>query len=549
MPARDPAASANLLSASYREQDHLRTHPDLRSGGRLSVSPEHGLGGGRQIHNSFGQGWTGRRQSAGSQNLPSPQIRETGTPAHVGSSASRGSPFARFTMGRAGDRHAGGVTSDEESSLGVDAAGHDGKGKQRSSGGTPSKRSSLDAPTPEQHPVRHSSTPARVVTTPSLTSDSDSGGVDPMAQQRQSKPKTIRATMTRRTSSKLAGLEDSGDDSASAQRPTPRERDSSSAFSRISVDHLQPHSSATTEHRRGSLDPASNAASSSSGGNGDAGGSLLQHASVASGSPNTLPDAIRESTNRLAAMGSFSSNELVEELRKRQGKASEAKQMLETSEALSSDKLDLSPSPTNRPSGLSRMLSRNQPQQQASMDSSSENPQGVSPPEDNDQTPRAPALSLATSYSTSSGTLNVMRKHQRKDMSMTSSMSVESSPTSSRPPTVPQSPELPLAPPSPGPRKVSVDVDERTPLLGIGTSERSSLEEGKVRKLAGSPVPQGARWDQAKSKVSDAIASVRKSTWQDVLRATVIEPASNVPAVILGSLLNVLDGVSYGMIL
>lgn len=432
-----------------------------------------------------------------------------------------------------GGRHAS-VTSDDEVSPGVESSAAkassshtpDGKGKQRQAVHLPAKAVSLDDAPSSGSPVRRSSTQAQIVSTPASTSDSEN--VD-AAAQRQSKPKTIRATMTRRTSSKLAGLEDSGDDTA---RPTPRERDSaSSAFSRISTDHLQPNSYAA-QNRRGSLDPASNAASSSSGG--DVGDSLVQHASMASGSPNTLPDAIRESTNRLAAMGSFSSNELVEELRKRQGKANEAKHLEPDLDF--SDKQDLSPSPTNRPSELSRMLSRSQPRNALSVSAVA---QGVSPPEDNDQTPRAPALSLATSYSTSSGTLHGMRK---KNAMFTS---VESSPSSSLPPTVPQSPVMPLAPPTPLPQKA---VDERTPLIGRA-SEGSSLEEGKISRPVGVSSSEGGKWARIKGSVDDAISRTRKATWQDVVRGVIVAPAQNVPAVILGSLLNVLDGVSYGMIL
>jgi hypothetical protein len=50
------------------------------------------------------------------------------------------------------------------------------------------------------------------------------------------------------------------------------------------------------------------------------------------------------------------------------------------------------------------------------------------------------------------------------------------------------------------------------------------------------------------SSAREAFNVVRKSTWKDVGRAVVLEPLSNIPAVILGLMLNVLDGVSYGMI-
>jgi SulP family sulfate permease len=50
------------------------------------------------------------------------------------------------------------------------------------------------------------------------------------------------------------------------------------------------------------------------------------------------------------------------------------------------------------------------------------------------------------------------------------------------------------------------------------------------------------------SSAKEAVNVVRKSTWKDVGRAVVLEPLSNIPAVVLGLMLNVLDGVSYGMI-
>jgi SulP family sulfate permease len=47
----------------------------------------------------------------------------------------------------------------------------------------------------------------------------------------------------------------------------------------------------------------------------------------------------------------------------------------------------------------------------------------------------------------------------------------------------------------------------------------------------------------------DARQRVVKTTPKQAVTACVVEPVKLLPAVILGSLLNVLDGVSYGMIL
>lgn len=67
---------------------------------------------------------------------------------------------------------------------------------------------------------------------------------------------------------------------------------------------------------------------------------------------------------------------------------------------------------------------------------------------------------------------------------------------------------------------------ERTPLLGFGKSDRGV--RGKV-----------GQWRRRAKKV----------TARDIIRAGIEDPIKCLPSVILGLLLNVLDGVSYGMIL
>ncbi|KAJ9092108.1 hypothetical protein QFC21_006974 [Naganishia friedmannii] len=49
--------------------------------------------------------------------------------------------------------------------------------------------------------------------------------------------------------------------------------------------------------------------------------------------------------------------------------------------------------------------------------------------------------------------------------------------------------------------------------------------------------------------VHSALVSLRKATLKDVAREVVVEPVKLLPATVLGCLLNVLDGVSYGMIM
>ena len=71
-------------------------------------------------------------------------------------------------------------------------------------------------------------------------------------------------------------------------------------------------------------------------------------------------------------------------------------------------------------------------------------------------------------------------------------------------------------------------ADENTPLLG----GESTSKAPSIRQAAG-------EWGRRAKKI----------TPRDVVRACVEDPVKALPAVVLGLLLNVLDGVSYGMIL
>jgi hypothetical protein len=57
------------------------------------------------------------------------------------------------------------------------------------------------------------------------------------------------------------------------------------------------------------------------------------------------------------------------------------------------------------------------------------------------------------------------------------------------------------------------------------------------------------RLQQTRENVQSALVSLRKATLKDVAREVVVEPVKLLPATVLGCLLNVLDGVSYGMIM
>jgi SulP family sulfate permease len=71
-------------------------------------------------------------------------------------------------------------------------------------------------------------------------------------------------------------------------------------------------------------------------------------------------------------------------------------------------------------------------------------------------------------------------------------------------------------------------ADESTPLLG----EHSTFKSPSIKAVAG-------EWGRRAKKI----------TARDMVRACVEDPVKAMPAVVLGLLLNVLDGVSYGMIL
>lgn len=78
-------------------------------------------------------------------------------------------------------------------------------------------------------------------------------------------------------------------------------------------------------------------------------------------------------------------------------------------------------------------------------------------------------------------------------------------------------------------------VDERTALLANGDGGDGKKKPGMFSQLG--------------EKVREVKQAAAKLTPADVMEACVKEPVKTLPSVILGCLLNVLDGVSYGMIL
>ena len=79
-----------------------------------------------------------------------------------------------------------------------------------------------------------------------------------------------------------------------------------------------------------------------------------------------------------------------------------------------------------------------------------------------------------------------------------------------------------------------VSLEDREPDVETAT-ERTSLLVKPRSKVA--------------EKLSEARRRAGKLTWKDVVDGLVVQPLVTLPSVVLGTLLNVLDGVSYGMIL
>lgn len=82
--------------------------------------------------------------------------------------------------------------------------------------------------------------------------------------------------------------------------------------------------------------------------------------------------------------------------------------------------------------------------------------------------------------------------------------------------------------------------------------EAASYVPHETTPLLGSAAPpkKPSSWkDRTAVDIAAAKNSLSKLTPADVFKACVVEPVEALPAVILGVLLNVLDGVSYGMIL
>ena len=82
-------------------------------------------------------------------------------------------------------------------------------------------------------------------------------------------------------------------------------------------------------------------------------------------------------------------------------------------------------------------------------------------------------------------------------------------------------------------------TDEETPLLEPDSAKTTRSPDGK--RVESRNIVKRANWELRRR--------MKKLTWMDVASACLLDPLKTLPSVILGMLLNVLDGVSYGMIL
>jgi len=99
-------------------------------------------------------------------------------------------------------------------------------------------------------------------------------------------------------------------------------------------------------------------------------------------------------------------------------------------------------------------------------------------------------------------------------------------------------------------------VPEEEDLTGSGSELRQYLESQAIpaserTPLLGSSITDKRRGWRERTAIDFTAARNRlaKITPADLARMCIKEPIENLPAVMLGVLLNVLDGVSYGMIL
>jgi SulP family sulfate permease len=89
-------------------------------------------------------------------------------------------------------------------------------------------------------------------------------------------------------------------------------------------------------------------------------------------------------------------------------------------------------------------------------------------------------------------------------------------------------------------------VTERTGLLSRPSGQ---VWYGQDEPGQGDAKQGNGFFGRLSEQMRDARQRVVKTTPKQAVTACVVEPVKLLPAVILGSLLNVLDGVSYGMIL
>jgi hypothetical protein len=115
----------------------------------------------------------------------------------------------------------------------------------------------------------------------------------------------------------------------------------------------------------------------------------------------------------------------------------------------------------------------------------------------------------------------------------------------------PQLFKSPIPTPASGSIPASPNPTERTPLISIRkpTGEEVSYTKGPTPVESGVQESSANFLQHARTSLVETLKSVKKASAKDAVDVVVMQPLQAIPAVILGLLLNVLDGVSYGMIL
>ena len=98
----------------------------------------------------------------------------------------------------------------------------------------------------------------------------------------------------------------------------------------------------------------------------------------------------------------------------------------------------------------------------------------------------------------------------------------------------------------------SLPLDDASPTLAHSADERSPLlskhsATSRLGEIEEFSKPRQSRWSKLVERVPRP-SDFHRPTGKEVYQNAVVQPVKLLPAVVLGLLLNILDGVSYGMI-